>query len=96
MMPGSVQEVRLRKRVVVATERKRRMGRAGVTLVHTSATTKMQYMMRTISVQMYQHALGPQSFLVDAVMQQPQKKLLFPGHNEYSFAISVYNTPNLI
>ena len=69
MMPGSVHEVRLRKKEVVAIERKRSMGRAGVTLFHTSLTTKMQYISSTMSAQEYQQALAPQSFLVEAVIQ---------------------------
>lgn len=79
----------MRKSVVVAIDRKRRIGSAGVTLFHTSLTTKMQYKTSTISAQQYQQALAPQSFLVGAVIQQPQKKLLLPGHTECSFAIRV-------
>lgn len=71
MIPGSVQEVRLRKSVVVITQRKRRMGSAGVTLLHTSLITKMEKSTITMSAQMYQQELAPQS-LMDPVMQHPQ------------------------
>lgn len=78
MMPGSVQEVRLRKSVVVITERKSRIGRAGVTLTQTCFITKMQNSTTTINEQTYQHAFGPQS-LKEPVMQHLQKNLLLPG-----------------
>jgi hypothetical protein len=71
MIPGSVQEVRLRKMVVVITERKRRMGRAGVTLSQTYLMTKTQKRMMTSDEQIYQQELAPQS-LMEPVMQQPQ------------------------
>lgn len=78
MIPGSVQDVRLRKTVVVITERKKRTGRAGVTFIHTCFITKMQKRTTTTSEQTYQQALGPQSF-IGPVMQHPQKNRLFPG-----------------
>lgn len=78
MMPGSVQDVRLRKIVVVITDRKKRIGRAGVTFIHTCFITKMQKRTTITNEQTYQHAFGPQS-LIEPVMQQPQKNLLFPG-----------------
>jgi hypothetical protein len=73
MMPGSVQEVRMRKRVVVVAERKSRIGSAGVTLVHTSPRMKMQKSSRTKKEQPYQQALAPQSFFNGPVTQHPQK-----------------------
>jgi hypothetical protein len=69
-----VHEVKLRKRVVVATDKKKSMGRAGVTLVHTYATMNVEKRMRTRRAQQYQQVLAPQSFFMGAVMQQPQKK----------------------
>lgn len=87
-MPGSVQEVRLRKTVVVITERKKRIGRAGVTFIHTCFITKMQKRTTTTSEQTYQHELGPQS-LMEPVMQQPQKNLLLPGQASCSFGIDI-------
>ena len=79
MIPGSEHEVKLRKSVVVATDRKNKIGRAGVTLVHTSVRMKAEKRMRTMSAQQYQQVLAAQSFLMGAVMQQPQKKWFFVG-----------------
>lgn len=73
--------------MVVASDKKKSMGRAGVTLVHTSATMKVEKRMRTMSAQQYQQALAPQSFFVGAVMQQPQKKWFPVGQTSCNLAI---------
>lgn len=88
MMPGSVHAVRWKKIVVAMTERKKKMGRAGVALFQTSLRMKTEKRTTTTSMQSHQQRLGPQSE-VGPVMHLPNRNWLRPGQTSYSFLIGL-------
>ena len=72
MIPGSVQAVRWKKIVVAMTDRKKKMGSAGVALFQTSLSTNTEKSTTTTSMQIHQQRLGPQSE-VGPVTHFPQR-----------------------